>query len=209
MSISKTGRPTCSVLHTKSDCSSPQTVSAATISTITRKRNSTESQILPREVEWRLAPTSWAYRAGQDILWTRRGAAAAAPPGWTQVQPPAWNTEKEDTGDEKEWRGEEAGDGPPPAFVWTDEPPFPLDGAHSEENTRIPVSEPELCRPHNPRFPLGSGHAEAANHRKRWNLKDFNTADFSKLPKDTFSCKMSDFCLFLPLMKPKTKKHHD
>lgn len=60
--------PTCSVLQVKSDCSSPQTLSAATTSTMTRKINSTDSQILPKLVEWRLAPTNWLYRAGQDIL---------------------------------------------------------------------------------------------------------------------------------------------
>jgi len=52
------GGPTCSVLQVKSDCSSPQTLSAATTSTMTRKINSTESQTLPRLVEWRLAPTN-------------------------------------------------------------------------------------------------------------------------------------------------------
>lgn len=39
---------------------------------MTRKINSTESQIFPKEVEWRFAPTSWAYRAGQDILYKGR-----------------------------------------------------------------------------------------------------------------------------------------
>lgn len=68
ISHSYNGVPTCSVLQVKSDCSSPQTLSAATTSTMTRKINSTDSQILPKLVEWRLAPTNWLYRAGQDIL---------------------------------------------------------------------------------------------------------------------------------------------
>lgn len=68
---SQTGRLTCSVLQVKSDCSSPQTLSAATTSTMTRKMNSTESHTLPKLVEWRFAPTNWAYRAGQDILGTQ------------------------------------------------------------------------------------------------------------------------------------------
>lgn len=63
-----TGFPTCRVLQVKSDCSSPQTLSAATTSTMTRKMKSTESQIFPKLVEWRFAPTNCVYRAGQDIL---------------------------------------------------------------------------------------------------------------------------------------------
>lgn len=64
--------PTCRVLQVKSDCSFPQTLSAATTRTITRKMKSVESQILPREVEWWFTPTSWAYRAGQDICGCRQ-----------------------------------------------------------------------------------------------------------------------------------------
>lgn len=69
--VSLAGRPTCSVLQVKSDCSSPHTLSAATTSTMTRKINSTDSHIFPKLVEWRFAPTSWVYRAGQDILRTQ------------------------------------------------------------------------------------------------------------------------------------------
>lgn len=59
---------TCRVLQVKSDCSSPQTLSAATTKTMTRKIKSTESQTLPKLVEWRFTPASWVYRPVQDIL---------------------------------------------------------------------------------------------------------------------------------------------
>ena len=42
---------TCRVLQVKSVCSSPHTLSAATISTITRKMKSTDSHTFPRPVE--------------------------------------------------------------------------------------------------------------------------------------------------------------
>lgn len=84
----ESGHPTCRVLQVKSDCSSPQTLSAATTSTITRNMKSTESQTLPRPVEWRFAPTNWLYRAGQDILQKQTGSCVGvswwATQTWTQ-----------------------------------------------------------------------------------------------------------------------------
>lgn len=144
---------TCSVLQVKSDCSSPHTLSAATTSTMTRKMNSTESQTLPRLVEWRLTPASWAYRAGQDILRNPAGTGKnkiivksqlstrevvffctlfGSSLGTTHAHSEGSQRQEmkpERGGERKVWKRMKRNEserrrreGPPPAFMWTDEP---------------------------------------------------------------------------------------
>ncbi|CAG5878323.1 unnamed protein product [Menidia menidia] len=64
--------PGCCVLQVKPDFSSPQTLSAATTSTRMRKMKSTESQMRPMPVEWRLDAASCLLLqpSRQDDTWS-------------------------------------------------------------------------------------------------------------------------------------------
>lgn len=137
---------TCRVLQVKSDCSSPQTLSAATTRTMTRKIKSTESQTLPTLVEWRLTPASWEYRAVQGILERQRKSSFNNAFSWvaflssnkrkvrsngyiiirqTDIQKGKDESRNRRCKQRRGWKGMKVRrrrEGLEPAFMWTDEP---------------------------------------------------------------------------------------